>query len=163
MALVLNPGLGRCALGILTIFFQGSAAKVADELCNRRRFERLLLQRHQRFTVTRDERIKIDKGFDAVGHPVGHSGYHHAAIRTADEDNVADFLGLDAARDVANVGFEGNVFVRLMSALADTRMGRRENLVPHLAQRCRRVMVALAAIPGAMNQNDICHLSAPWI
>src|SRR5271169_3048363 len=87
----------------------------------------------------------------------------HAAIRMADENNVADFLGLDAARDVANVGFEGNVFVRLMSALADARMGRRENLVPHLAQRCRGVTVAPAAMPGAVNQNDIRHLSPPWI
>src|SRR5260221_6506663 len=71
----------------------------------------------------------------------------------ADENNVADFLGLDAAGDVANVGFERNVFIRLMSAFANARMSRRENLVPHLAQGCRRVTVAPAAVPGAVNEN----------
>jgi hypothetical protein len=29
----------------------------------------------------------------------------------ADENDVADFLGLDAAGDVANVGFEGDVLL----------------------------------------------------
>jgi hypothetical protein len=52
-------------------------------------------QRHQRLTVLRYERIEIDKRFDAVGHPVGQSRYHHAAIKMADENNVADFLGLE--------------------------------------------------------------------
>jgi hypothetical protein len=32
-------------------------------------------------------------------------------------------------------------------------MGRRENLVSHLAQRCRSVTVAPAAVPGAMYEN----------
>ena len=54
-----------------TILFQGCAAKAADELCSHRRFDRLMQQRHQRLTVTRYERVKIDKRFDAVGHPVG--------------------------------------------------------------------------------------------
>jgi hypothetical protein len=110
-------------------------------------------QRHQRLTVTRYERIKIDKRIDTVGHPVGQSRYDHAAIRMADENNVADFLGLDATRDVANVGFEGNVFILLMSAFADARVGRCENLVPHLAKRCRGVTVAPAAVPSAVNEN----------
>jgi hypothetical protein len=75
----------------------------------------------------------------------------------ADENNVADFLGLDAARYVANVGLEGNGFVRHMSALAHAGMGWCENLVPHPAQRCRSVTVAPGAMPGAVNKNDICH------
>jgi hypothetical protein len=40
-----------------------------------------------------------------------------------------------------------------MSAFADARMGRSENLVTHLAQRRRNMTVAPAAIPGAVNQN----------
>ena len=50
----------------------------------------------------------------------------------ADENYVLDFFGLDAARNVANVGFEGNVFARLMSALANAGMGRRETSCPIL-------------------------------
>jgi hypothetical protein len=29
--------------------------------------------------------------------------------------------------------------------------------MPHLAQRSRRETVAPAAMPGAVNQNDVCH------
>ena len=72
----------------------------------------------------------------------------------ADEDDVADFLGLDSACDVANVGFEGDVFIRLMSTFADARVGRCENLVPHLAQCGRGLTVAPATVPGPVNENE---------
>src|SRR5258708_38603400 len=79
----------------------------------------------------------------------------------SDENDVAEFLGLDAARDIANVGFEGNVFIRPMSAFADARMGRCENLVPHLAQCCRGVAVAPAAVPGAPHENKRIFFRIP--
>src|SRR3981189_3952981 len=72
----------------------------------------------------------------------------------ADEDYVADFLGLDAACDVANVGFEGDVFIRLMSRFAAARVGRCENLVPHLAQCGRGLTVAPATVPSPVNENE---------
>src|ERR1700722_20625349 len=88
-----------------TVVLQGCAAKAVDELFGHRRFDRLTQQRHQRLTIIRYERIKVDKRLDTVRHPVGYSRYNHAAIRMSDEDDAAEFLGLDAARDITNVGF----------------------------------------------------------
>lgn len=143
-----------------TVIFQSCAAKAADELCGNLRFVRLMQQRRQRFPILRYERIKIDQRFDAVCHPVGQSSYHHTAIGMADENDVAEFLGLDAAGDVANVGFEGDVFSGVMGAIADARMGRCENLVPHLAQHGRGVTVTPAAVPSAVNENErlLCRI-----
>ena len=81
----------------------------------------------------------------------------------ADENDVLDFLRRDAALYVANVGFKCNIFVRLMSPLADAAMGRSKHLMSHLAQRRRGVAVAPAAMPGAVNQNDIRHRHPPLI
>src|SRR5258708_30857680 len=71
-----------------------------------------------------------------------------------DAGDVGYFVGLDAACDVANVGFEGDVFIRLMSTFADARVGRCENLVPHLAQCGRGLTVAPATVPSPVNENE---------
>jgi hypothetical protein len=51
------------------------------------------------------------------------------------------------------VGFKRNVFVRLMSPLADAAMGRRKHFMSHLTQRRRSMAVAPLLVSNLVEAN----------
>jgi len=57
----------------------------------------------ERLPGLRHESVQIDERRDALGHPVGDAGDHHAAVAVPDEYQLVQSLGADGAEHVGNV------------------------------------------------------------
>src|SRR5215471_14475181 len=80
----------------------------------------------------------------------------------AAQDHVRQFLAMDDADDVLDVRAEIDRAAHQMGAFAKSGQSRRIDLVPSLAQQPRHPLIAPAAMPGAVNQNEGGHESS-WI
>jgi hypothetical protein len=76
----------------------------------------------------------------------------------ATQHNVRQFLAADDTDDVLNVRVEIDRAVHQVSALAEAGQSRRVDLVPGLTQQPRHPLVAPAAMPSAMNENERGHV-----
>jgi hypothetical protein len=81
----------------------------------------------------------------------------------ATQHNVRQFLAADDTDDVLNVRVEIDRAVHQVSALAEAGQSRRVDLVPGLTQQPRHPLVAPAAMPGAVNENERGHGRPPAI
>src|SRR6516164_5210021 len=75
----------------------------------------------------------------------------------AAQDHVRQFLATDDADDVLDVRAEIDRAAHQVGAFAESGQSRRIDLVPGLAQQPRHPLIAPAAMPGAVNQNEGGH------
>src|SRR5262245_26195922 len=75
----------------------------------------------------------------------------------AAQDHVRQFLAMDDADDVLDVRAEIDRGAHQVGAFAESGQSRRIDLVSSLAQQPRHPLIAPAAMPGAVNQNEGGH------
>ena len=81
----------------------------------------------------------------------------------AEENHVGQIVPFDDARDVLNVIAVRDVGMEAMAVLGETRQARRENIVPEATQTIDDAGPTLAAVKGAVHQNERAHEPLPYL
>ena len=101
--------------------------------------------------------IDIDQVPQLAGPAVGHGGAEHAAVAVHDEDAVVEFLGVQRAQHVGDVGFQVDGGREQVGALAHACQRDGVRAVAGADQRVQRVAPVPRAAPGAVNEQVMGH------
>ena len=101
--------------------------------------------------------IDIDQVPQLAGPAVGHGGAEHAAVAVHDEDAVVEFLGVQRAQHVGDVGFQVDGGREQVGALAHACQRDGMRAVAGADQRVQRVAPVPGAAPGAVNEQVVGH------
>src|SRR5262249_27240693 len=137
---------------------RGNAPAVADRprrLADRVRAGAEVVE--QALAGLRHERIEADE----LAHPVA-SAYCHAAddqpgVGVADENHVAELLGLEHPDDVLHVSLEVDLGTGEVGTLAEPRQRRGVHLVRGVTEQPRDTEPAPPTVPCAVNENEARH------
>jgi hypothetical protein len=113
--------------------------------------------------ILRHPGVEIDQVRQPLRNAVSHPGDDHPPVAPADEHDILQVFVLEDVDDVDDVGVKIDVGVAKVDPLAETREGRRENIVPGSAQERRELFPALPAAAGALNQYECCHRTPPAV
>ena len=108
----------------------------------------------QALPVLQDHRVEKHQPAQAVGHPVGHAADDDPGEAVADQDDLAQLLGLDHIGDVGHEGVEREREREQMAAVAETGLGGREHAMPHGPQAIGDAHLAPTAMPVAVDENE---------
>src|SRR6185312_7528628 len=100
------------------------------------------------------ERIDIGDGVDLGGEPLGHAGDDHAAIGMADQDEFIELFAAHRVADILDMGREIDRAAEQMRTLAEPGQRRIEHAVAAGAHAIDEWGPAIAAAPGAMDDNE---------
>jgi hypothetical protein len=106
-------------------------------------------------------RVEVDELCQPLRHPVGDAGDDHPAVAPADEHDILEVFVLQDIDDVLDVGVEVDVGVAKVDPLAETREGRREDIVPGSAQERRQLLSTPPATAGTLHQDECGHRTPP--
>ena len=109
-----------------------------------------------------DHRVEVDKAAQRLrvlrGQPICGAGDHHAAITVADQDDVAEFLGLHQSDHVGHVGLQGDAAggqgMAQVRAFTVAGEGDCVDFVAGRTQRAEHAAPDPGTTPGAMDQDD---------
>jgi hypothetical protein len=110
---------------------------------------------HRALAVLRHEGIEVHETCDALRHAIGGAGNHHAAVAVAEQHHAIKLLRLEHADNVLDMRLEVYRGAGEVRPLPEAGEGRRVDLVTGAAQQGRQALPAPAAVPRAVDQNDI--------
>ena len=94
---------------------------------------------------------------DAIGGAIADAGDHHAAVAVSDHEHVAEALEREHVDDVGDVRVEVDVGMEQVRALTEAGEGRGVDVVAVVAQTSSNALVAPAAVPTAVHQDERRH------
>lgn len=104
-----------------------------------------------RFARHRNEGVEEYQRDDAPRNTISHATDHHPAIGMPDEHNSIEFVMLDGAKHIGDMGIEIDTGAIQMCALANTRERRREYSLAGGPQPGGDALPDPIALPGAVH------------
>ncbi len=106
----------------------------------------------------RDDGVDVDEVAQALGHPVRDGRADHAAVGVDDQHDLVQLFHLDGVGHVGDVRLQRDRGRHEVHALAHAGERHGMHAMPGPGQRRHHVAPAPAAVPGAVDEQEIRHL-----